>query len=125
MLKVTYTETGLFIEHFTQSVEEWIARRAVLALRTGQRFVLEACTASILLPADLSDLPLLVAAARREADAVEFSVCDAEFVEVCLHGVWLTAAAEEGVFVATLGDRTTETLLYELWQASQRCLIQG
>ncbi|MBD3882272.1 hypothetical protein IFO70_10925 [Phormidium tenue FACHB-886] len=124
MLKVTYTETGLFIERFTQSIEDWIALRAVLALRTGQRLVMEACTASVLLPADLSDLPLLAAAARREAaGTLELSVCDAEFVEVCLRGIWITAAAEEGVFVATLDDRTTETLLYELWQASQCCLI--
>jgi hypothetical protein len=124
MLKVTYTETGLFMERFTQSVEEWIALRSVLALRTGQRLIMEACTASVLLPADLSELPLLLTAIRHEtAGDLEFAVCDAEFIEICLRGLWLTAELEEGVFVAVLGDRTTETLLYDLWQASQCCLI--
>ena len=124
MLKVTYTETGLFMERFTQSVEEWIALRAVLALRTGQRLVVEACTASVLLPADLSELPLLVAAIHHETtEELEFAICDAEFVEICLRGFWLTAKPEEGVFVTMLGDRTIETLLYDLWQASQCCLI--
>jgi hypothetical protein len=124
MLKVTYTETGLFMERFTHSIEEWIALRAVLALRTGQRLVVEACTASVLLPADLSELPLLASASRPETvGELEIAICDTEFVEICLRGFWLTADLEEGVFVTMLGDRTTEKLLYDLWQASQCCLI--
>ena len=124
MLKVTYTETGLFMERSTHSIEEWIALRAVLALRTGQRLVVEACTASILLPADLSELPLLATASRHEtAGDLEFAICDTEFVEICLRGFWLAADLEEGVFVTMLSDRATEMLLYDLWQASQCCLI--
>lgn len=36
MLKLTYTETSFHLECLTQSLEEWVAQRVILALRVGQ-----------------------------------------------------------------------------------------
>lgn len=117
MLKFTYTEAGLYLEHLTQSLEEWLALRVVLSLRSSQNLLMEHCTASFLLRADLVKLYGLEA-------AVPGAVlpCDAEYVEVSLMGTWVTSqlGQAEGVFVMVLESRT-EFLLFKLWQESQVC----
>lgn len=121
MLKLTYTETGFHLERLTQSVEDWIAGRVILALRVATSVCIEPSTASFLLPADLSELPVLEALVRcEEAEAIALSACDAEYVEVSLHGTWLTGDSEgdEGVFVTAMSERT-EFFLLKLWQESQ------
>jgi hypothetical protein len=119
MLKFTYTETGLHLEHLTQSLEAWMALRVILALRLNQPLCVEHCTASFLLRADLTELHRLTAAIDRTA-AGTVVPCDGEYVEVSLRGVWVTSHPEhtEGMFLARLSDRT-EFLVYQLWQASQ------
>lgn len=122
MLKVTYTESGLHLEHLTQSLEEWIARRVVLALRTNQRLIIEHSTASILLSAGLNELAVLETAAHRETiDNIKLSACDNEHVEVSLEGIWVTSSSDEaeGIFIAILAPKT-EQILFHLWQLSQR-----
>jgi hypothetical protein len=115
MLKFTYTETGLYLEHLTQLLEEWTAMRVVLSLRSSQRLIIEHCTASFLLRADLIELYALEAAGM-------VTPCDAEYVEITLQGTWVTSQVgqAEGVFVTKLSDRT-EFLLFKLWQESQIC----
>jgi hypothetical protein len=119
MLKFTYTETGLYLEHLTQSLEKWMVLRVVLSLRLSQRLVIERCTASFLLRADLAELYALEAAIALEAT---ITPCDHEYIEICLWGTWVTSRPDqsEGVFVATLSDRN-EFLLFKLWQESQTC----
>ena len=137
MLKLTYIETGFYLEYLPQSLDKWVFSRVMLSLRVGQKLLVEPSTASFLLPVDLPSYkvlreaelhrklcafqPLLQAASELEIEAIAVCVCDAEYVEVSLRGTWLTADGEsaEGIFVATLGDRT-EFLLFKLWQ-DQAC----
>jgi hypothetical protein len=128
MLKLTYIETGFYLERLAQSLEEWVATRAIFALRVGDRICLEPSTASFLLPADLPRLNLLVAEIRRQGtDEIALCTCDAEYVEVSLQGTWLATEIEnlateienaEGVFVTAL-SHATEFLLFKLWQDAQ------
>ncbi|MBW4618772.1 MAG: hypothetical protein KME17_05370 [Cyanosarcina radialis HA8281-LM2] len=122
MLKLTYTDTFFHLEFLTQSVEDWVAGRVILAMRVGNSICVEPSTASFLLAADLPELSDLEVAIEREGiDAFDLSRCDAESVEVSISGSWLSGDpdAEEGVFVAALGDRI-ESLLFQLWFQSQR-----
>lgn len=121
MLKVAYTESGLHIERLNQSVEEWIALRVVLAVRTNRRFMIEQGRASILLPMSLAGLPSLEANLKpEEMETIAISVCDDEFVEISLQGTWVSSCMSEteGTFVVALSPRT-ELVLFQLWQASQ------
>lgn len=121
MLKLTYIETGFYLERLAQSLEEWMTKRVIFALRVGDRICLEPSTASFLLPADLPGLNLLLAELRRQGtDAIELCVCDAEYVEVSLQGTWIATEAEnaEGVFAAAL-PHSIELLLFGLWQDAQ------
>jgi hypothetical protein len=117
MLKVMYTEAGLHLECLTQLAEEWVALQAVLAMRSGQRLVVERCSASVLLRRRLAQLQLLEQLMFQEGLAT--AVCDAEFVEVSLAGIWVAfGQAEEGVFV-TMMSPVLEGLVLQLWQESQ------
>ncbi|HEY9876395.1 MAG TPA: alr0857 family protein [Candidatus Obscuribacterales bacterium] len=122
MLKLTYTETGFYLERLAQSLEDWVAQRVVLALRVGTSFCVEPSTASFLLPDDMPELPDLESVVQREyVEGISLSICDAEYVEVSLKGSWLSADPddEEGIFVTALGDRT-EFFLFKLWHEAQR-----
>ncbi len=121
MLKLTYIETGFYLESLAQSLEEWVAQRVIFALRVSDRIYVEPSTAAFLLPADLPQLNLLTAEVRRqETDEIELCTCDAEYVEVILKGTWIATEAEsaEGVFVAAL-SYSTEFLLVKLWHCAQ------
>ncbi|MBD2001297.1 hypothetical protein H6G00_32685 [Leptolyngbya sp. FACHB-541] len=121
MLKFTYTETGLHLEHLPQSVEDWMTLRVILSLRTGQRLIVERGTAAFLLPTNLVGLRSLESAIQQETyGTVTLTKSDAEYVEVSLHGTWVCSSSEEvnGVFVASLGDRT-EWLIFKLWRETQ------
>ncbi|UBF27367.1 hypothetical protein K9N68_05250 [Kovacikia minuta CCNUW1] len=117
MLKFTYTESGIHLEHLTQSLEELIALRTVLAMRIGERLIAEPGTASFLLPANLPLLHRLSTIARSEKNLASPYFVDAEFVEICLHGTWLSSntVCAEGLFFAELGEYA-ERLLLEVWQ---------
>lgn len=123
MLKLTYTETCFRLERLAQPLEGWIAARVVLALRVAASVCVEPSTASFLLPANLLEVPVLEALVREEdGEAIALCVCDAEYVEVCLHGTWFSESAQsdEGVFVTAISDRT-EFFLLKLWQEAQAC----
>lgn len=123
MLKLTYTETGFYLERLAQSLEEWVRARVILSLRVGQRLLVEPSTASFLLPADLPGVGLLQAAVQLEqAEAITIGVGDAEYIEVSLRGTWLAAdeKSAEGVFVAAIRDHS-EFFILKLWQDSLTC----
>ena len=123
MLKLTYTETGFYLERLAQSLEEWVLARVMLSLRVRQKLLVEPGTASFLLPADLPGVALLQAAAQLEkTEAITIGVCDAEYIEISLRGTWLAADGEsaEGVFVAVTSD-STEFFIFKLWQDSLTC----
>ena len=121
MLKFTYTETGLHLEHLPHSVEDWMALRVILSLRTGQRLIVERGAAAFLLPRNLVGLRSLESAVQQEFGTVTLTKSDAEYVEVSLRGTWICSGLDEidGVFVASMGDRT-EWLIFKLWRETQK-----
>ena len=132
MLKLTYTENSFHLECFTQSLEEWIAQRVMLAMRIGQLLCVKPSHASFLLPADLPGLEQLRKEIYRdERGIISLCHCDREYVEVTLWGSWLTDGTEEdtGIFVTSISDMSDgesptsriESLLYNLWLATQSC----
>lgn len=121
MLKLTYTEAGLHMERVAASLEMLVAQRVVLAMRAGQRLLVEPGKASFLLPADAPGLTHLKLALRSEqTQTIAVASVDDEFVEVSVEGSWMaeSADAHEGMFITVLTDRT-EFFVYKLWQATQ------
>ncbi|MEC4983479.1 MAG: hypothetical protein SAJ37_12750 [Oscillatoria sp. PMC 1068.18] len=121
MLKLTYTENGFNMERLAQPLEDWVTTRVILALRAGNSVTVEPSTASFLLPADLPHLSELDAIAWEEnLETLEFSICDAEYLEVTLQGTWIAhdPRSEEGILVAAMSDRA-EFFLYKLWLEAQ------
>ncbi len=120
MLKLTYTDVGLYLERLTVSLETLIAQRVILAMRLGQTLHVEPGKAAFLLPMDTPGLERLEAMIRLERvqDVVIIAVDD-ECVEVSIKGNWIAqdVAAHEGTFLAMLGDRT-ELFVYKLWQVT-------
>jgi hypothetical protein len=125
MLKLTYTENGFSLERLSQSLEEWVTTRVILALRAASSLCAEPSTASFLLPSDLPHLNHLERM-REGEDAIAISVCDAEYIEVSLQGTWMTSDSdgETGIFVTSM-SYAVEFFLLKLWEESQtrtRCL---
>lgn len=125
MLKLTYTETGLYLELVPESIEEWLHLRLTLSLRTSQSFQLEPGTASLLLPANLGGLDRLQRLINRTEQEITLTTADPSSVEISLRGIWIASATHEteglfveGVFVAAI-DRAMESLLFDLWQVSE------
>ena len=121
MLKLNYTEGGLYIERVMTSPEVAIAQRFVLVIRLEQCLQVEPGHASFLLPADVPELEQLELSLRQECRArVTVMPVDDEFVEVSLSGSWIAESKEahEGMFLSVMSDRT-EFFLYKLWQMSE------
>lgn len=121
MLKLNYSEVGLYMERVVTSLELLIAQRIVLALRLGQTLYVESGCASFLLPADSPDLKYLEALLRQDEQlAVMILPVDDEFVEISLRGSWIAEGheAHEGMFLVRMSDRT-EAIIYQLWIESQ------
>ncbi|MBD3887481.1 hypothetical protein IFO70_38670 [Phormidium tenue FACHB-886] len=121
MLKLSYTEVGLYMEQTMTAPELLIAGRVVLAMRLGQSLHVEPGHASFLLPADIPELEQLEIALQRECSpSVTLIPVDKEFVEVSLSGSWVAESKEahEGMFLTFMSVRT-EFFIYKLWKMSQ------
>ena len=128
MLKLNYTEVGLYMEQTMTAPELLIAGRVVLAMRLGQPLHVEPGRASFLLPADIPELEGLEMALQQECSStVTLIPVDEKFVEVGLSGSWIAEdrEAHEGMFLTFMGDFPSETLreraeflIYKLWQMS-------
>ncbi|MBF2046369.1 MAG: alr0857 family protein [Leptolyngbya sp. IPPAS B-1204] len=117
MLKVTYLDSGLYLEHLQETVEDWLTLRVILAVRMGHRLVIERSTASLLLPINLVKRSNLEALACQEPNLF-ISPVDSEYLEVSLQGTWVCSdESGEGVFVTALNS-TIETVLFNLWQVA-------
>ena len=117
MLKLTYTNNSFYLECLTQSLEEWVAQRVILALRVSQTLRIEPTTASFMLPLDLPGVERLKAEVNRhDSEIMGLSNCDPEYLEVTLDGSWLSDGNHDavGVFVTTM-SYSTEFFLYKLW----------
>lgn len=121
MLKLNYTDVGLYMERTMTNPELLIAQRVLLAMRLGQTLHVEPSRASFLLPVDIPELKVLEMALHREyGSAVTLIAVDEEFVEVGLSGSWIAEDkdAYEGMFLTVMSDRN-EFLIYKLWQMSE------
>lgn len=121
MLKLTYIETGFYLEYLAKSLEEWVQGRVILALRVGESLQVEPSTAAFLLPTDLPGLDTLAIEVRRlDPESISLSACDTGYVEVSIKGTWLSSDSEiaEGVFVAAM-SHSVEFFLLKLWQDAQ------
>ncbi|PSF35256.1 hypothetical protein C7H19_16995 [Aphanothece hegewaldii CCALA 016] len=117
MLKLTYTTNGFHLEHLSQSIEEWVNTRVLLAMRSGTGLSVEPSTACFLLPQNLANLDTLE---EMGEDTLSVSMCDADSVEISLEGTWLSSnnESEEGLFVCVM-DESAEIFLYQLWKTAQ------
>ena len=121
MLKLTYTESGFYMERLAQSPEQLVALRVMLAMRVGQKIVVEPSSAAFLLPVNLPQLSMLEVAVQKEGgETITLCVADDEFVEVSLGGSWITVDPEQenGVFITALSEQI-ELLLFKLWQVTE------
>lgn len=73
MLKLNYTEVGLYMEQTMTAPEILMQDRVVLAMRLGQTFYVEPGRASFLLPTDTPELGQLEMALRLEKGLSPFS----------------------------------------------------
>ncbi|ELR96293.1 alr0857 family protein [Gloeocapsa sp. PCC 73106] len=117
MLKFTYTENGVNLEWLTESLDEWVTTRVILALRAGIPMCLQPSTASFLLPNDweiLEELATIVA--QEEGENLEVYTSTDDSIEITLRGTWIVSDLEqqEGIFVTML-DSDTEMLIFQLW----------
>ena len=121
MLKLNYTEVGLYMEQSMTVPEMLIAHRVVLTMRLGQSLHVEPGRASFLLPADIPELEQLKILLRKECNpTVTIIPVDDISVDVGLRGSWIAEDrdAHEGTFLAVMSDRT-ELCIYTLWQMSE------
>ncbi|MEO1352573.1 MAG: alr0857 family protein [Cyanobacteria bacterium J06635_15] len=122
MLKLNYTDYGLFLEQITASLDAVATQRIMLAVYAGEPLHLEPGRAAFLLQADIPGVAQLKRVLQSDAtEAITLTIVDDEFVEVSLKGTWIasTANAEAGTFITALAP-DSEILIYQLWQATQR-----
>ncbi|MEB3212838.1 MAG: hypothetical protein VKL39_15890 [Leptolyngbyaceae bacterium] len=129
MLKLNYTEFGLFMERIMGVPELLIAQRISLAMRLGRSLHVDPGRAFFLLPAKIPELTQLEIIVQQNGDrSISLLPVDHEFMEIGLSGSWIAESKEahEGMFLATLGDSLSETqgdclesLIYQLWRMSE------
>ncbi|NEQ51659.1 MAG: hypothetical protein F6K11_16220 [Leptolyngbya sp. SIO3F4] len=123
MLKLNYTDYGLFLEQVAASLDAVAAQRVMLAVHVGETLHLEPGRAAFLLPIELPGITQLqsMLQASTTEDAIALTNVDDEFVEVSLKGTWVAqnANAESGTFMTALAPES-ERLIFKLWQVTQR-----
>jgi hypothetical protein len=151
MLKLNYSDAGLFLEWVSASVEVVVTQQVMLAVAVGQSVYLEPGRASFLLPETLPGLgklqrilqphqtPLATVASTQitmpsvltveavtTTEPITIAPVDQGFVEVSLQGTWIaqSATAESGTFITSLSPQA-EALIYHLWQTTQRSLLHA
>lgn len=129
MLKLTYTEVGLYLERIANPIhnsvdsliEILVSQHVVLAIRIGQPICVQPGRASFLVPIHSVNLQEFKAIVRGESSqSIELSSVDHEFYEISLRGTWVAGSHEayEGMFVTSLSDRI-ELLIDRLWRSTQ------
>lgn len=124
MLKLQYSESGLFIEQVSGNLQDWLSLRVILTIRAGQELHIQPGQASFLLANDVSTLAeLTVVEGLTQQPTIAVSSVDPEMVEVSIDGIWIAEhpEAEEGILIAVVPE-PTEALLFRLWQENQTSL---
>lgn len=120
MLKLNYTEFGLYMERTMTSLDT-LMQQVVLAVRLAQPLHVKSGRASFLLAVDIPKLGKLEMALRQKYSGIVTVIpVDDEFTEVSLSGSWFAenAQAHEGMFLNVVSDRS-EFFIYKLWQMSE------
>ena len=117
MLKLTYTDNDFYIERLSESLEDWLNIRILLCLRAAKSIYIKPSAASFLVVADLPKWSDLIVLQAEHCEQMEFNLCDAEYMEVRLQGIWVTSEKQthEGTFVCTLSKKA-EIMLNQLWR---------
>lgn len=117
MLKLTYSDEDLLIEHLDITIEAMVTQRSLVAVRAGQPLVVQPAYGAFALAADLPGVATLK---TRGQGAIDIAPCDLDWLEITLRGTWLTddATSAEGILVAELGP-DLERHLVALWERSQ------
>lgn len=115
MLKVTYTGTGLYLEYCPTPLDLLLSDRVCLYARAQRAIAVQPMQASIPLPT-----ALVAVQGFDRFPEVELSICDRDWTDVTLCGLWISENSEEedGLFVTELNPRL-EQRLFRVWQLAQ------
>ncbi|MEM9507522.1 MAG: alr0857 family protein, partial [Cyanobacteria bacterium P01_E01_bin.35] len=102
MLKITYLEDDVCLEHLSKSVAVWKSERILLNLRAAVGVFTESSIATLVFPTNLPCLNKFVNLAKQEQ--IEVIPCDEDYIEVSLSGTWIAQAedSEAGIFVCEI-----------------------
>lgn len=129
MLKLNYTDCGLFLEQVEASLDalakpslwEFATQRVMLAIYAGEPLHMEPGRAAFLVSASAPEVKKLQGVLQDDAtQTVTIESVDDGFVEVSLKGTWIAKSinAEAGTLVAALSDES-EKLVCQLWRLTQ------
>jgi hypothetical protein len=113
MLKLTYTDEGLLLNHLNQSLDNWVSNRILLALRSGIPFWIESTKVCFMLPMNLPCINQLIDSLGGELNnTLELALYDKSQMELKLFGTWLSSHPdnEEGVFVCNYNDKIEDSI---------------
>ncbi|MEL6439448.1 MAG: alr0857 family protein [Cyanobacteria bacterium J06621_8] len=119
MLKITYLENDICLEHLSKSIKVWKSEISQLNARMTVEVFTESSTASLVFSANLPQLRQLTNIAKKQ-QILEIMPCEQEYIEVSLSGTWIaeTEDSEIGIFVCEMSS-SCEFLLAQLWQDSK------
>ncbi|NJM98989.1 MAG: hypothetical protein HC800_19210 [Phormidesmis sp. RL_2_1] len=129
MLKLNYTDCGLFLEQVDASLValakpslwEFATQRVMLAVYTGEPLHMEPGRAAFLVSANAPEVKKLQSILQADTtQTVTVASVEDGFVEVSLKGTWIAKSinAEAGTLIAALSDES-EKLVCQLWQLTQ------
>ena len=121
MLKLNYTDCGLFLEQVEASLDAIATQRVMLAVYAGEPLHMEPGRAAFLVSANAPEVQKLKRVLQNDAtQVVTVAAVDDGFVEVSLKGTWIARSinAEAGTLIAAL-PRESEKLVCQLWQKTQ------
>ncbi len=110
MLKLMYTDTGIYLEQLTQPLNAWVEMRLAFAIQVGSSLYVEAGRGSFL-------LPNTVVLDHKIHEQIEIDRCDEDTLEISLEGLWLSSdgTQHEGILAVEL-DPELEYHLFQVWQ---------
>lgn len=121
MLKVTYTDTGLFLEYCAEPLDILLGDRVRMYVHAQRSISIQPIKANIPLPASL-----LSERGLESLRDLDLTWCDRDWIEITLPGIWIAEDPTQdlGVFVTEL-DLRLELRLLRLWQLSQQSQFAG
>lgn len=118
MLKIIYTETGLYLEKLSESLESWVTNHVILSLRAGIALCTEPTKACLTLKGTDKEYEAFMGILDVETSKLlALSFADPEYLEIGFEGIWLDLGhkIDEGTFVTSISE-PVEQYIYEWWQ---------